>query len=40
MAPLFAPPANPRYNALDLETWHELDELRRELAPRFEAKKP
>ena len=37
---LFTPPADPRYNAFDWETWHELDVLRRELAPRFEAKKP
>ena len=37
---LFAPPTHPRYNAFDWETWHELDVLRRELAPRFEAKKP
>ena len=40
MAPLFAAPADPRYNAFDWETWHELDVLRRELAPRFEATKP
>ncbi len=40
LAMLFAPPADPRYNAFDWETWHELDVLRRELAPRFEAKKP
>jgi len=40
VALLFAPPADPRYNAFDWETWHELDVLRRELAPRFEAKKP
>jgi hypothetical protein len=40
LVPLFAPPADPRYNAFDWETWHELDVLRRELAPRFEAKKP
>jgi eukaryotic-like serine/threonine-protein kinase len=32
---LFAPPADPRYRALDWETWHELEVLRRELAPRF-----
>ena len=38
--PLFAPPADPRTNAFDWETWHELDVLRRELAPRVEAKKP
>jgi hypothetical protein len=31
-----APPADPRYNAFDWETWHELDVLRRELAPRFQ----
>ncbi len=37
---LFAPPTHPRYNAFDWETWHELDVLRRDLAPRFEAKKP
>ncbi len=40
VAMLWAPPADPRYNAFDWETWHELDVLRRELAPRFEAKKP
>ena len=39
-APLFAPPTDPRYNAFDWETWHEIDVLRRELAPRFEAKNP
>jgi hypothetical protein len=37
---VFAPPTHPRYNAFDWETWHELDVLRRELAPRFEAKEP
>jgi WD40 repeat protein len=40
VAPLFAPPADPRYNAFDWETWHELDVLRRELAPRFAVQKP
>jgi WD40 repeat protein/tRNA A-37 threonylcarbamoyl transferase component Bud32 len=40
MATLFAPPADPRYNAFDWETWHEIDVLRRELAPRFEAEQP
>jgi len=35
-----APPADPRYNAFDWETWHEIDVLRRELSPRLEAKKP
>jgi hypothetical protein len=40
VAMLFGPPADPRYNAFDWETWHELAVLRRELAPRFEAKKP
>jgi tetratricopeptide (TPR) repeat protein len=40
MAALLAPPADPRYNPFDWETWHEIDVLRRELAPRFEAKKP
>jgi len=35
VAPLFAPAADPRYNAFDWETWHEIDVLRRELAPRF-----
>jgi hypothetical protein len=40
IAPLFVPPTQPRYNAFDWETWHELDVLRRELAPRFPAKKP
>jgi WD40 repeat protein len=39
-AALFAPPADPRYNPFDWETWHEIDVLRRELAPRFEAKQP
>ena len=39
-AQLFAPPADPRYNAFDWETWHELDVLRRELAPRFAAQAP
>ena len=33
-------PADPRYNAFDWETWHELDVLRCELAPRFHAKGP
>jgi WD40 repeat protein len=37
---LLTPPADPRYNPFDWETWHEIDVLRRELAPRFEAKKP
>ena len=36
---LLAPPVDPRYNAFDWETWHEIDVLRSELAPRFEAKK-
>jgi hypothetical protein len=40
VAPLFAPPTDPRYNAFDWETWHEIDVLPRELAPRFGAKKP
>jgi hypothetical protein len=40
MVTLFIPPTDPRYNAFDWETWHELDVLRRELAPRFEAKEP
>jgi hypothetical protein len=40
VAPLFAPPADPRYNAFDWETWQEIDVLRRELAPRFAAQKP
>jgi hypothetical protein len=35
VASLFKPPADPRYNAFDWETWHELDVLRRELIPRF-----
>jgi hypothetical protein len=35
-----APAADLRYNAFDWETWHELVVLRRELAPRYEAKKP
>src|SRR5207244_644376 len=25
VAPLFAPPPDPRYNLFDWETWHELD---------------
>jgi WD40 repeat protein/tRNA A-37 threonylcarbamoyl transferase component Bud32 len=40
MGALFAPPADPRYNPFDWETWHEIDVLCRELAPRFEARKP
>jgi WD40 repeat protein len=40
MAALLAPPADPRYNSFDWETWHEIDALRRELAPRFGARKP
>jgi hypothetical protein len=40
VAPLFVPPTHPRYNAFDWETWHELDVLRRELAPRFRGKEP
>jgi hypothetical protein len=40
VAPLFAGPTHPRYSTLDWETWHELDVLRRELAPRFAAQKP
>ena len=39
-AALFAPPAGPRYNPFEWETWQEIDVLRRELAPRFEAEKP
>jgi hypothetical protein len=38
VARLFAPPVDPRYNAFDWETWHELAVLRREPAPRFPAK--
>jgi hypothetical protein len=40
VAALFAPLADPRYNAFQWETWHEIEVLRRELAPRFEAKSP
>jgi hypothetical protein len=40
VAPLFVVPTHPRYSALDWETWHELDVLRSELAPRFAAQKP
>ena len=40
IAPLFAPPADPRYNAFDWETWHELDVLRRQLTPRFAEQNP
>jgi hypothetical protein len=39
VAPLFALPTGPRFNPFDWETWHEIDVLRRELAPRFEVKK-
>jgi hypothetical protein len=39
-APLFVRPTHSRDNAFDWETWHELDVLRRELAPRFAAKGP
>ena len=39
ITPLFSPPNDPRYNAFDWETWHELDVLRRELAPR-EVRRP
>ncbi len=40
MVTLLAPPAHPRYSAFDWETWHELDVLRRELAPLFVDKQP
>jgi hypothetical protein len=40
VAPLFVAPTHPRYNTFDWETWHEIDVLRRELAPRFAANKP
>jgi hypothetical protein len=40
VTPLFTAPADPRYNAFDWETWHELDVLRRELTPRFTRPKP
>jgi hypothetical protein len=40
VAPLFTPPADPRYNTFDWETWYELDVLHRELTPRFTAPKP
>ena len=40
LAPLFVAPTHPRYSAFDWETWHELDVLRSELAPRFAAQKP
>jgi tetratricopeptide (TPR) repeat protein len=40
LEPLFVAPTHPRYNVFDWETWHELDVLRRELAPRLEAQKP
>jgi hypothetical protein len=39
VGPLFAAPAHPRYGAFDWETWHELDVLRGELAPRITAQK-
>jgi hypothetical protein len=35
VAPLLVAPMHPRYNAFDWETWHELDVIRHELAPRF-----
>jgi WD40 repeat protein len=35
LEPLFNSPAHPRYNAFDWETWHEIDVLQRELAPRL-----
>jgi hypothetical protein len=38
--PASEPAADPRYNAFEWETWHELEVLRRELAPRFEAVRP
>jgi hypothetical protein len=37
---ILAPPADPRYNPFDWETWHEIDVLRRELAPRIDANQP
>jgi hypothetical protein len=37
---LFAPPADPRYNAFDWETWYELDVLRHELALHFVTQTP
>jgi WD40 repeat protein/tRNA A-37 threonylcarbamoyl transferase component Bud32 len=40
MAALFPPPADPRYNPFDWETWYEIDVLRRELSPRFAPNKP
>ena len=40
LAPLFLAPTHPRYSAFDWETWHELDVLRRELAPRFAPQMP
>jgi hypothetical protein len=38
VAPLFVPPTHPRYSAFDWETWHEIDVLCREFAPRFATK--
>jgi hypothetical protein len=35
LEPLFMQPTDPRYNGFHWETWHELDVLRPELAPRF-----
>jgi hypothetical protein len=35
LAPLFLAPTHPRYSAFDWETWHEIDVLRSQLAPRF-----
>ena len=40
VAPLFALSADPRYNAFDWETWHELDLLHCELTPRFGEQQP
>jgi hypothetical protein len=37
---LRAPPADPRNNAFDWETWHEIDVLSRELAPCVSVKQP
>jgi hypothetical protein len=37
---LFLAPTHPRNSAIDWETWHELDVLRRELGPRFTPQKP
>jgi WD40 repeat protein/tRNA A-37 threonylcarbamoyl transferase component Bud32 len=40
VAPLLVSPTHPRNSSFDWETWHELEVLRRELAPRITANAP